>query len=82
MTNFAGKLNSLYRTLRGVRRDRESFELLFSRFRQVLDDNNRALEIITDMGDTLGGDYLFDIQYVRTILCRPARRRGRIPPRF
>ncbi len=65
MTNFTGKLNSLYRTLRGVRSDRESFELLFSRFRQVLDDNNKALEIITDMGDTLGGDYLFDIQYVR-----------------
>jgi pyruvate, water dikinase len=65
MTNFAGKLNHIYRTLRGVRRDRESFELLFSQFRQVLEDNNKALEIITDMGDTLGGDYLFDIQYVR-----------------
>ena len=65
MTNFAGKLNSLYRTLWRVRRNRDSFELLFSRFREVLDDNNRALEIITDMGDTLGGDYLFDIQYVK-----------------
>jgi pyruvate, water dikinase len=65
MTNLAGKLNSLYRTLRSVRRKRDSFELLFSRFREVLDDNNRALEIITDMGDTLGGDYLFDIQYVK-----------------
>jgi len=65
MTNFAEKLNLIYRTLRGVRRDRESFELLFSRFRHVLDDKNKALEIITDMGDTLGGDYLFDIQYVR-----------------
>ncbi|MCK9420511.1 MAG: PEP-utilizing enzyme [Nitrospirae bacterium] len=65
MTNIAGKLNFIYRTLRGARRDRESFELLFSQFRQVLDDNNKALEIITDMGDTLGGDYLFDIQYVR-----------------
>ena len=38
---------------------------LFTRFRAVLDSNNRSLEIITDMGDTLGGDYLFDIQYVR-----------------
>ena len=38
---------------------------LFTRFRAVLDNNNRSLEIITDMGDTLGGDYLFDIQYVR-----------------
>jgi len=40
-------------------------EELFRRFRAVLESNNRALEIITDMGDTLGGDYLFDIQYVR-----------------
>ncbi len=38
---------------------------LFTRFRAVLDSNNRSLEIITDIGDTLGGDYLFDIQYVR-----------------
>jgi pyruvate, water dikinase len=65
MTIFSGKLNLFYRTLRRVRRDRDPFEMLFSRFRKVLDDNNRALEIITDMGDTLGGDYLFDIQYVK-----------------
>ncbi len=38
---------------------------LFTRFRAVLDSNNRSIEIITDIGDTLGGDYLFDIQYVR-----------------
>jgi pyruvate,water dikinase len=38
---------------------------LFTRFRAVLDSNNRSLEIITDIGDTLGGDYLFDIQYIR-----------------
>jgi pyruvate,water dikinase len=38
---------------------------LFRRFRAVLENNNRSLEIITDIGETLGGDYLFDIQYVR-----------------
>ena len=43
----------------------EEFQVLFSRFREVMDSNTRALEIITDMGDVLGGDYLFDIQYVR-----------------
>ncbi len=42
-----------------------SFELLFKRFRDVLDNNNRALEIITDMGEKLGGEYLFDITYVK-----------------
>ncbi len=43
----------------------EEFRALFDRFRKVLDSNNRALEIITDMGEKLGGDYLFDIVYVR-----------------
>lgn len=38
---------------------------LFRRFRTVLENNNRSLEIITDIGETLSGDYLFDIQYVR-----------------
>jgi pyruvate,water dikinase len=38
---------------------------LFRRFRDVLANNNRSLEIITDIGETLSGDYLFDIQYVR-----------------
>ncbi|MHB8845784.1 MAG: PEP/pyruvate-binding domain-containing protein [Nitrospirota bacterium] len=38
---------------------------LFRRFRAVLASNNRSLEIITDIGETLSGDYLFDIQYVR-----------------
>lgn len=48
------------------RRIRVPFEQLFERFRTVLDRNNRSLEIMTEMGDVLGGDYLFDIQYVRT----------------
>ena len=38
---------------------------LFRRFRAVLESNNRSLEIITDIGETLSGDYLFDIQYVQ-----------------
>jgi pyruvate,water dikinase len=52
---------------RGRRRARtaEEFELLFRHFREVLNRNTRALEIITDMSDVLSGDYLFDIQYVR-----------------
>jgi pyruvate, water dikinase len=58
-------MQSLFRAVKRRPRDRESFERLFNGFREVLDRNNRALEVITDMGDTLGGDYLFDIQYVR-----------------
>ncbi len=45
--------------------DPASFRAVFDRFKNVLDSNNRALETITDMGEKLGGDYLFDIVYVK-----------------
>jgi len=41
-------------------------KVVFSRFRQVLDGNNRALEIMADMGDKLSGDYIFDINYIKS----------------
>jgi pyruvate, water dikinase len=65
MKRFAVHMRALLRTLTGRSRHRRSFEQIFANFREVLDRNNRSLEIITSMGDTLGGDYLFDIQYVR-----------------
>ena len=37
---------------------------VFERFLKVLTSNNNALEIIADMGEKLGGDYLFDIRYI------------------
>ncbi|MBI5057416.1 MAG: hypothetical protein HZB61_12450 [Nitrospirae bacterium] len=43
-----------------------SFKDTFDSFREVLDSNNRALELITDMGEKLGGDYLFDINYIKS----------------
>jgi pyruvate,water dikinase len=43
----------------------EEFKAVFDQFKKVLDSNNRALETITDMGEKLGGDYLFDINYIR-----------------
>src|SRR5512142_2516657 len=45
--------------------DPAAFRSVFDRFKGVLENNNRALETITDMGEKLGGDYLFDIVYVR-----------------
>ncbi len=41
-------------------------KVVFSRFRQVLDSNNRALEIMADLGDKLGGNYIFDINYIKS----------------
>jgi len=36
-------------------------------FRALLEANNRVLELIADAGEKLGGEYLFDIQYLRTL---------------
>ncbi|MCL5236465.1 MAG: PEP-utilizing enzyme [Nitrospirae bacterium] len=43
-----------------------SFKVMFTRFRQVLDNHNRAIEIIADMGAKLGGEYIFDINYIKS----------------
>ncbi|GBE12841.1 phosphoenolpyruvate synthase [bacterium BMS3Bbin14] len=57
------RLRSLWRSATGGRA--VELPVLFARFQAVLAAKNRALEIITDMGEKLGGDYLFDINYTQ-----------------
>jgi len=38
---------------------------LFARFQQILKENNTAMQMIADMEDKLGGEYVFDRQYLR-----------------
>ncbi len=42
------------------------------RFHDLVDENNRMLELIAEAGDMLGGEYIFDIQYLHK-LARDAR---------
>lgn len=37
----------------------------FQTYKKIMAGNNRAMEIIADMGDKLGGGYLFDITYIK-----------------
>lgn len=62
MAGLKDRLRSVLRLFKG---EQVPFETTFAGFRKVLDGNNRALEIMTDMGEKLGGDYLFDIVYIR-----------------
>ncbi|MBI3354307.1 MAG: PEP/pyruvate-binding domain-containing protein, partial [Nitrospirae bacterium] len=60
-------MKKIIEKLKSLLRHKESqlpFELLFEGFREVLNSNNRALEIITEMGEKLSGEYLFDINYI------------------
>jgi pyruvate,water dikinase len=36
-------------------------------FRELVDKNNQVLDLIADAGEKLGGEYIFDIQYLRTL---------------
>ncbi len=38
----------------------------YSHFQQLLSANNQVLALMTDMGEKLSGDYLFDLQYIRS----------------
>ncbi len=60
MRNFARKLFGHKR----VTGKDLSFTALFAKFQKILELNNQVLELMADMGDKLGGDYIFDRQYI------------------
>src|SRR5208337_4202109 len=40
------------------------FSVVFKKLKNILERNNRILELMADMGDKLGGEYVFDRKYV------------------
>lgn len=40
------------------------FVVLFKKFKSILERNNRILTLMADMGDKLGGEYVFDRRYI------------------
>ena len=46
----------------------QSVQQNFSRFLTILENNNRVLKNISDMEEKSQGDYLFDINYIRSSL--------------
>jgi len=57
-------IHKLGRSLRG----KDTPQLVFRRFLDVLEHNNRALEIIADLGEKGSGDYIFDHHYIEQSL--------------
>ncbi|WP_419787114.1 PEP/pyruvate-binding domain-containing protein [Pseudodesulfovibrio sp.] len=50
----------------GRHRGHRPLSALFGQFQRVLELNNRTLTLIASMHDKLGGDYIFDLQYLRS----------------
>jgi len=40
------------------------FDVLFKKFKSILERNNSILELMADMGDKMSGEYVFDRQYL------------------
>jgi pyruvate,water dikinase len=64
VTSLLARIRSLLGGARHPGPGLPPFPELLARFRAVLEESNRTLETITGMGETLGGDYLFDSTYL------------------
>jgi pyruvate, water dikinase len=63
-----GVWDTIFGWLRGRRRGKAPvpFVVLFKKFKSILERNNRILTLMADMGDKLGGEYVFDRRYVES----------------
>jgi len=52
----------------GPRTDLKVIRDKFTHFRAILEGNNEVLQVIADMEEKAGGDYLFDSNYIRACL--------------
>jgi pyruvate,water dikinase len=60
LRNIAKRITGL-----GNRRPaRVPFAVTFGGFKKILETNNQVLELMADMGDKLGGQFVFDRQYI------------------
>ena len=58
------RIADLFRRGKWGKRQPVSFTDIFVRFHQILDENNQAMEMIAEMEDKLGGDYVFDRKFL------------------
>ena len=61
---------NFWKWLRRLREGKDAFAVLRERlehFRDLVDKNNQVLELIAGAGEMLGGEYVFDSQYLKTL---------------
>lgn len=64
------RLRAIYKSLRRPSRESLVLPVIFEHFQEILADNQRAMEIIADMGEKAGGEYIFDRQYLADVVLR------------
>ena len=66
----AGGILSFMKGFGFHRRKAVPFNDLFLRFQQILEDNNKAMEVIADMRDKQSGQYVFDSKYMEDMVAK------------
>jgi pyruvate,water dikinase len=66
MSTFTNLLKKVFRD-RKKSASQVPFTVLFTVFQKILEYNNQVLELMAEMGTKLGGAYIFDQQYIRSI---------------
>jgi len=56
--------------LRFGRRPTTPFKLLFARFRSILDNNTKVLQLFADLAEKQGGEFVFDRSYIEASVHR------------
>jgi pyruvate, water dikinase len=59
-----------WRNFFGINRKKQNLDSLrtkIHKFQNLLSENNHVLELIADAEESLGGDFLFDMQYLRSL---------------
>ena len=46
------------------KRERVAFQQVFEQFQVLLQNHQKAMELIADLGEKSGGDYIFDRKYL------------------
>jgi len=64
MLEIAKAVQSIKKVFSRKKENQISFSELFKRFQNILQQNNAGMEIIADLGGKMGGDYVFDRQYL------------------
>jgi len=61
---FTGFLQHLWQRLFKPKEELVSFTEVFEHFQELLQDQQKVMEIIADLGEKSGGDYIFDRKYL------------------
>jgi pyruvate, water dikinase len=57
-------LQSIFQRLFARKRELVAFPQIFEHFQELLQDHQKAMELMADLGEKSGGDYIFDRKYL------------------